>query len=184
MTRKVLIIIICILIGVSIGLLIVSQETAIKADEQIEETDRFIEDHEQRKEFETTKHIEETTQKNEPAENSEQLKLDNYSTEINNDFVELTPEEFREAGVIEWNGWKFTWYSENVLAGEGLNIPDRWSDGDFVRDGNGYLCVACNDLEKGTVVDTPLGQAIVYDAVGYDENGDLVHGLIDIYVSW
>ena len=36
--------------------------------------------------------------------------------------------EFMNTGVIHWNGWKWTWYSEKVLAGEGLNIPNRHTD--------------------------------------------------------
>lgn len=91
----------------------------------------------------------------------------------------MTPEEFEVAGVIEWNGWKYTYYSEYVLAGEGLHIPNRWSDGNFVRDGDGFLCVASNDLPYGSKVETPFGTAIVYDMVGDD-----VTGIIDIYVSF
>lgn len=91
----------------------------------------------------------------------------------------MTPKEFRERGVIEYNGWKFTYYSENVLPGGGLEIPGRHSDGTFVRDENGFLCVACNDIPQGELVDTPFGLAIVYDLVG--EGGD---GVIDIYVSF
>lgn len=93
--------------------------------------------------------------------------------------IEYTVEDFMYNGVIDWNGWRYTYYSEQILPGGGLQIPGRWSDGQFVRDENGYLCVACNDLEQGTYVDTPFGPAIVYDWVGDD-----VHGLIDIYVSW
>lgn len=92
---------------------------------------------------------------------------------------EMTPEEFQTAGVIDWNGWRFTYYSEQVLPGGGLDIPGRWSDGTFVRDGSGFLCVASNvnDLPFGTVVETPFGTGIVYDC-GCDP------GIIDIYVSW
>ena len=111
---------------------------------------------------------------------------DSYSeyydfSDNNNAYLEemITPEEFINAGIIFWNGWKFTYYSEQVLPGGGLHIPGRWSDGQFVRDENGYLCVACNDIEYGSYVDTPFGGAIVYDLIG-----DGVTGVIDIYVSW
>ena len=91
----------------------------------------------------------------------------------------ITPEEFMQAGIIDWNGWRYTYYSEQVLPGGGLQIPGRWSDGQFVRDENGYLCVASNvnDLPFGTYVDTPFGTGIVYDC-GCDP------GIIDIYVSF
>lgn len=88
----------------------------------------------------------------------------------------MTPAEFRKAGVIYYNGYKFTYYSEKVLPGKGLNIPGRHSDGDFVRDGDGYICVASSDLPKGTVVDTPFGKGKVYDT-------GCPSGTIDIYVS-
>lgn len=89
----------------------------------------------------------------------------------------MTPAEFRRAGVVYYNGYKFTYYSEKVLPGPGLKIPGRHSDGNFVRDGDGYICVASCDLPKGTVVDTPFGKGKVYD-VCRDS------GTIDVYVSW
>lgn len=97
----------------------------------------------------------------------------------NNEQYQMTPEEFEQAGVIFYNGWKFTYYSENVLPGGGLDIPGRWSDGSFVRDQDGYLCVASNEHEFGTIIDTPFGEAKVYDMIG-----DGVTGVIDIYVSF
>ena len=89
----------------------------------------------------------------------------------------MTPQEFRRAGVVYYNGYKFTYYSERVLPGPGLKIPGRHSDGNFVRDENNYICVASRDLPKGTVVDTPFGEGKVYD-VCRDS------GTIDVYVSW
>ena len=89
----------------------------------------------------------------------------------------MSPAEFRRAGVVYYNGYKFTYYSERVLPGPGLKIPGRHSDGNFVRDGDGYICVASCDLPKGTVVDTPFGKGKVYD-VCRDS------GTIDVYVSW
>ena len=89
----------------------------------------------------------------------------------------MSPAKFRRAGVIYYNGYRFTYYSEKVLPGKGLNIPGRHSDGDFVRDGDGYICVASSDLKKGTVVQTPFGPGKVYDS-------GCPSGTIDIYVSW
>lgn len=85
---------------------------------------------------------------------------------------------FRKMGVIWWNGWRWTWYSERVLPGTGLNIPGRYTEGGYVRDGDGYICVASDSLSYGTVIETPFGSyGKVYDCgCGYDT--------IDVYVSW
>lgn len=85
---------------------------------------------------------------------------------------------FRQIGVIYWNGWRWTWYSERVLPGTGLNIPGRYTEGGYVRDGDGYICVASDSLSYGTVIETPFGSyGKVYDCgCGYDT--------IDVYVSW
>jgi len=88
-----------------------------------------------------------------------------------------SPEYLRTMGVVYDGGFRYTWYSERVLPGGGLNIPGRWSDGNFVRDENGYICVASEDFEKGTVLDTPWGASKVYDC-------GCAHGTIDMYVSW
>lgn len=70
--------------------------------------------------------------------------------------------QFLRDGIVYHNGNKFSYYSQSVLPGGGLNIPGRHVDGGFVRDGNGYICVA-NDAPIGTVVSTPWGDAKVYD---------------------
>ena len=92
----------------------------------------------------------------------------------------ISASEFQWLGVVEDGGVTYTWYSENVLPGGGLddlNSNGRWSDGDFVRDGDGYIAVASSDYEKGTVVDTPWGEGKVYDT-GCES------GKIDIYTSF
>ena len=92
----------------------------------------------------------------------------------------ISPAEFQWLGVVEDDGVTYTWYSENVLPGGGLddlNANGRWSDGDFVRDGDGYIAVAASDYEKGTVVDTPWGEGKVYDT-GCES------GKIDVYTSF
>ena len=92
-------------------------------------------------------------------------------------YSEYTPEDLLYNGVIYWGDYKYTYYSENVLPGDGLDIPGRWSDGNFVRDADGYICVASEDLDYGSLVDTPWGTAKVYDS-GCDS------GVCDVYVSW
>ena len=83
------------------------------------------------------------------------------------------------AGVINWGGWRWTWYSQQVLPGGGLSIPGRHVDASgYVCDGDGYICLASGSHSKGTVLDTPMGRTgKVYD---YCATG----GTIDVYTNW
>ena len=78
--------------------------------------------------------------------------------------TELTLEEFMFRGAVLWGGYKFTYYSQQVLPGEGLSIPGRHVNaGGFVSDGDGYIVLA-GSAAKGTVYDTPFGyQGKIYD---------------------
>lgn len=85
---------------------------------------------------------------------------------------------FRSQGVIYENGTRYTWYSQNVLPGGGLDIPGRHvGEDNLIYDENGYVVVASNDHAQGTVVDTPFGEGRVYDS-GCDS------GTIDIYTNF
>ena len=68
------------------------------------------------------------------------------------------------SGVINWQGLKFTYYSQSVLPGGGLQIPGRHVNKDgYVSDGDGYIVLA-GSAPKGTVYDTPFGyQGKIYD---------------------
>lgn len=72
--------------------------------------------------------------------------------------------EFMSAGVVNWGGYRFTYYSQSVLPGGGLAIPGRHVNADgFVADADGYIVLA-NSSPKGTIIDTPFGyQGKVYD---------------------
>lgn len=86
----------------------------------------------------------------------------------------------KSKGVVYYNNHKETYYSENKLPGNSLNIPGRHvADDGTVRDGDGYICVAANSsyMSKGTVVKTSLGPAKVYDS-------GCASGTIDIYTNW
>lgn len=128
---------------------------------------------------ETEKRTESTTERKESKIESKIVSLidKTFKRETTTEAVKITPAEFRRAGVIYYNDYIFKYYSEKVLPGEGLKIPGRHSDGNFVRDENGYICVASSDLPKGTVVDTPFGKGKVYDT-------GCSSGVIDVYVSW
>lgn len=84
------------------------------------------------------------------------------------------------SGYDDGSGFSFTWYSENVLPGGGLDIPGRHvGDEGYVCDENGNVCLASDYLPAGTVVDIPFGNGtgVVYDSgSGYDN--------LDVYVSW
>ena len=100
-----------------------------------------------------------------------------YTTETY--YSDYSPYDLQSMGVIDWGGYRYTYYSENVLPGYGLQIEGRHIDEyGFVCDGDGYICVASSSLPWGTVVDTPFGRAgKVYDC-GCDWD------VIDIYVNW
>lgn len=87
--------------------------------------------------------------------------------------------QFKVLGVIRWNGWRWTYYSEKVLPGGGLNIPGRHNDSNgYVCDENNYICLSSSTLSNGTVIDTPFGKhGKVYDT-------GCAADVIDVYVSW
>lgn len=83
-------------------------------------------------------------------------------------------------GVVWYGGHKETYYSEKVLPGPRLAIPDRHHGEDgTIRDADGYICVAANYnfLPHGSIVVTSLGPGKVYDT-------GCVWGTIDIYTCW
>lgn len=93
--------------------------------------------------------------------------------------LEYTPADFMSAGVIYWGGWRWTWYSQNVLPGGDLCIPGRHvEENGYVCDENNYICLAATSLSKGTIVDTPFGkQGKIYDS-------GCAYGTLDTYVAW
>lgn len=89
-----------------------------------------------------------------------------------------TPAYFKRMGVIGYNGWRWTWYSQRVLPGGGLRIPGRHVDSrtGFICDKNGYICLASNNIPYGSTVDTPFGRrGKIYDS---GTSG------IDVYCDW
>lgn len=84
----------------------------------------------------------------------------------------------KQKGVVYYNGHRETYYSQKVLPGGGLDIPGRHvAEDGTVRDADGYICVASSDYSKGTVVETSLGTAKVYDS-------GCASGTVDIYTNW
>ena len=103
---------------------------------------------------------------------------DSYYDEIYDEII--APNDFRFNGVEFWGGYRWTYYSEKVLPGGGLDIPGRHTDyNGYVCDENDYICLASDFLPKGTVVSTPFGKTgKVYDC-GCGDNITL-----DVYVNW
>lgn len=92
-----------------------------------------------------------------------------------------SPDEFQTTGVIDWCGYEWTYYSELILSGEGLDIPGRHTTSDgYVCDGDGYVVLASDlsMLSRGSVVDTPFG----YTGKVYDTG--CAYGTLDVYVGW
>ena len=86
---------------------------------------------------------------------------------------------FKKLGRVRYGDYTYTWYSQRVLPGGGLNIPGRHLNKyGLVVDGSEYVVIASDDLPHGVVVDTPVGiQGIVYD----EGSGN---GNLDIYCDW
>ena len=91
--------------------------------------------------------------------------------------------DFQERGVVyDDSGQRFTYYSEKVLPGEGLdelNSNGRHVDANgYVVDGDGFIAVASpyGQHEIGTVVESPFGLCRVYDVCP--------EGNFDVYTSW
>lgn len=112
----------------------------------------------------------------------EKYSIDGFGYDTYPSYMMYSPGYFKENGVIEYDGYYFTYYSERVLPGEGLYIPGRWTDEyGFVRDGNGCLCLASNTpetMDRFSTVYTPWGLGVIYD---YGTGNDSV---IDVYVGW
>lgn len=88
----------------------------------------------------------------------------------------------KSKGATYYNGHKETYYSQKVLSGKGLkalnNNGRHVANDGTVRDGDGYIAVACNYLPKGSRIMTSLGPGKVYDT------GGMTGKWIDIYVNW
>lgn len=76
---------------------------------------------------------------------------------VGNSSAQYSLAQFMHKGVVNWGGYRFTYYSQSVLPGSGLRIPGRHVNGaGYVCDGNGYIVLA-GSAPKGTVYPTPFG---------------------------
>lgn len=85
-----------------------------------------------------------------------------------------TLEQFLFSGVVNWGGYRFTYYSQQVLPGEGLDVPGRHVNAaGYVSDADGFIVLA-GDAAKGTVVETPFGfSGKIYDRGTYGNHLDV-----------
>lgn len=87
-----------------------------------------------------------------------------------------TLDQFMSRGVVNWGGYRFTYYSQQVLPGGGLAIPGRHvNEGGYVSDAEGYIVLA-GSAPKGTVYETPFG------APGKIYDRGTVGNHLDVYV--
>ena len=146
---------------------VIPTEAEMEEDVEIEEEEKNIE--------------EEILEEEEEEEdfNDEQSDYIEENTSIEETFAEYSANDFRNAGIIKWGDWTWTYYSEKILPGEGLYLPGRHTDSNgYICDGDGFLCLASSSLPWGTIVNTPFGkQGKVYDS------GCAAH-ILDVYVSW
>lgn len=100
-------------------------------------------------------------------------------SESQQNIPEYSAFDLQSLGVIYWGGWRWTWYSQNILPGGGLSIPGRHVDENgYVCDEDDYICLAATSLSKGCIVDTPFGkQGKVYDS-------GCAYGTLDVYTSF
>lgn len=88
------------------------------------------------------------------------------------------PDEFKYLGVLDFNGWRWTWYSSHVYNND-LGIPGQHETSEgYIVDEDEYICLASVDLSKGTIVKTPLG----YFGKVYDTG--CPSGILDVYTNW
>lgn len=94
--------------------------------------------------------------------------------------AKYTLEQFIVLGRIEWGGYEWTYYSQRVLPGEGLNIPGRHVNAHgYVADKDGYIVLAAPSSwgnVKGNIYDTPFG----YKGKVYDVNSGGTS--LDVYI--
>lgn len=195
--KVLLIIIIATVLSVSVGTVVVTDEAEVITSAETKDMPAETEDSSADEAVITTAstgntEISQTTE-DKPTEESTQTLIETESEkqtehEENSETTEELQEcsetmysasDFQVAGVIYWGEWKWTYYSEKVLPGHGLDIPGRHTDSNgYVCDEDGYICVASSVLSYGTVIETPFGKnGKVYDS-GCASN------VIDVYVSW
>ena len=132
-------------------------------EQQVDEVNRkFYSQSLYENESPTEEEIEPLTEESVPQE--ETIEEEESTSQVNQEAL-YSASYLKQMGVITWNNYRWTWYSQKVLPGGGLNIPGRHVDENgYVCDENGRICLASGFVDKGTVVSTPFGkEGCVYD---------------------
>ena len=91
-----------------------------------------------------------------------------------------TPGDFQWIGMINWNGWTWTYYTLSEWPGQ-TSTPvaeKNITKEGYICDENGYIILASVDLDPYTIVNTPFGiKGMVYDT-------GCPSGILDVYVDW
>jgi hypothetical protein len=102
-----------------------------------------------------------------------------FSAYSSDDYI--TTDEFIDCGIINYNDNIFTYYSENVLPGNGLDVPGRYTDDEgYVCDEDNYVVLATPDEDiypRYSTIELPTGRMGKF----YDYCPE---GSIDVYVNW
>lgn len=139
------------------------EENILVLEQQIDELNRkFYSQSLYENESPTEEEIEPLTEEAVPQE--ETIEEEESTTQVNTEAL-YSASYLKQMGVIIWNNYRWTWYSQRVLPGGGLNIPGRHVDENgYVCDENGRICLASGFVDKGTIVNTPFGkEGCVYD---------------------
>lgn len=132
-------------------------------EQQVDEVNRkFYSQSLYENESPTEEEIEPLTEESVPQE--ETIEEEESTSQVNQEAL-YSASYLKQMGVITWNNYRWTWYSQKVLPGGGLNIPGRHVDENgYVCDENGRICLASGFVDNGTVVSTPFGkEGCVYD---------------------
>lgn len=125
--------------------------------------------------------VEETSQSDTEASSEAETVETETETQAQASAAVYSAAYFKQAGVLNWGGSKWTWYTQRILPGDRLYIPDRHLDENgYVCDGDGYIVCAADlsYIPRYTVIETPLGKlGKIYDT-------GCVYGVIDVYTDW
>lgn len=136
---------------------------SVKSGQKVDTPQQNQEQIDKDKSSQTTKEDETTTTQQE-TQVTQQRTQETQQTQFTKTFMLYTLRQFMVKGVVNWNGMKFTYYSQSVLPGGGLRIPGRHvNEAGYVADKDGYIVLA-SDKPMGTIIDTPFGyKGKVYD---------------------
>lgn len=85
---------------------------------------------------------------------------------------------FESKGSLHWNDWRWTYYTSNIKYTYHYKTKEWYPcDDGIYRTEDGYIVLASQHHDKGTILDTPFGKGIVLDWCGTE-------GTIDIYTHY